>query len=68
MYVSPETEIVYKDIQEYNNSNEFETNIVAIKLQAGVRTPQNKDEEKMLEEIRMLEAQGKIVEIPYGTF
>lgn len=68
MYKSPDTGKVYKDYEEYCNSDELELGIVAIKLMAGERTPQNEREKKILAEIRKLQAEGKIVDIPYGTF
>ena len=68
MYTAPDTGKVYKDYQEYCNSDDLEAGVIALKLQSGERTPKNDDEREMLKEIRELEAQGKFVDIPFGTF
>ncbi|MBR5166677.1 MAG: hypothetical protein IKW86_01260 [Salinivirgaceae bacterium] len=68
MYKSSVTGKVYKDYDEYCNSDDLEVGVVALKLQSGERTPKNEEEREILKEIRELEAQGKIVDIPFGTF
>ena len=68
MYVSPDTGIVYKDYNEYCNSDELDTNSIAIKLKAGLRTPKDESERKILEQIREIESEGGIVDLTYGTY
>lgn len=68
MYKSNETGKVYKDYQEYCNSDELEMYDKFLKLNSGERMPQNKREEDWLEEMRQMETEGKIIDIPFGTF
>ncbi len=68
MYKSNETSKVYKDYQEYCNSDELEMYDKFLKLNSGERTPQNKREEEWLEEMRQMEVERKIIDIPFGTF
>ena len=68
MYVSNDTGIVYKDYQEYCNSDELEMYDKFLKLNSGERTPQNKREEKWLQEMKEMKARGEIIDIPFGTF
>ena len=68
MFKDPDTGKVYKDYHEYFNSDDLEVGVIALKLQSGERTPKNEDEREILKEIRELEAQGKFVDIPFGTF
>ena len=58
----------YKDFQEYCNSDDLETDDKFRKLLAGSRTPQNDEESEWLSSMRKLEAEGKSIEIPSGTF
>lgn len=58
----------YKDYQAYCNSDDLETDDIFRKLLAGSRTPQNDEEKTWLENMRKIEAEGKIIEIPSGTF
>lgn len=66
-YISPEGK-TYKDFKAYCNSDDLETDDVFRKLLAGSRTPQNEEERKWLEEMRRLQSEGKIIDIPTGTF
>lgn len=58
----------YKDFQEYCNSDDLETDDKFRKLLAGSRTPQNDEEQVWLDNMRALESEGKIIDIPSGTF
>ena len=68
MYKSEETGKVYKDYEEYCNSDELDTCEIFLKLNSGERTPQNAEEEKWLKNMRQMKAEGKIIDIPFGTF
>ena len=54
----------YKDYQEYCNSDDLDIDDKFRKLLSGSRTPQNEDERTWLENMRKLQEDGKIVEIP----
>ena len=66
-YISVDGKI-YKDFQEYCNSDDLELDDKFRKLLAGSRTPQTEEERVWLENMRKLESEGKIIEIPSGTF
>ena len=54
----------YKDYQEYCNSDHLDIDDKFRKLLSGSRTPQNEEERTWLENMRKLQEDGKIVEIP----
>ena len=54
----------YKDYQEYCNSDDLDIDDKFRKLLSGSRTPQNDEERMWLENMRKLQEDGKIVEIP----
>lgn len=54
----------YKDYQEYCNSDDLDIDDKFRKLLSGSRTPQNDEERMWLENMRKLQKDGKIVEIP----
>lgn len=58
----------YKDFQAYCNSDDLDTDDKFRKLLAGSRTPQNDKEKIWLTEMQKLEAEGKVIDIPSGTF
>lgn len=58
----------YKDFQAYCNSDDLETDDKFRKLLAGSRTPQNNEEKTWLANMRKIKAEGKIIDIPSGTF
>lgn len=66
-YISVDGKI-YKDFQEYCNSDDLELDDKFRKLLSGSRTPQTEDERLWLENMRKLQSEGKIIEIPSGTF
>ncbi|MDR0619167.1 MAG: hypothetical protein LBG17_04645 [Bacteroidales bacterium] len=47
-----------------NNDNDLDYDEIAVLLAMGNRVPQNEDEEKLLQGIRQLEAEGKEVYFP----
>lgn len=66
-YISSEGK-VYKDYQSYCNSDDLDVADIFRKLLAGSRTPQNDKEKIWLAEMQKLEAEGKVIDIPSGTF
>lgn len=58
----------YKDYQEYCNSDDLELDDTFRKLLAGRRTPQTEEERIWLEKMRKLQSEGKVIEIPSGSF
>ena len=60
--------MIYKDFQEYCNSDDLELDDKFRKLLSGSCTPQTEDERLWLENMRKLQSEGKIIEIPSGTF
>lgn len=58
----------YKDFQEYCNSDDLELDDKFRKLLTGSRTPQNEEEHVWLGNMRKLQAEGKVVDIPSGAF
>ena len=54
----------FKDYQEYCNSDDLDIDDKFRKLLSGSRTPQNDEERMWLENMRKLQEDGKIVEIP----
>ena len=59
---------VYKSIEEYYNDPGLDWSIKSLYLRSGQRKPQNKDEEKVLAEIKEMEARGIAVDDTYGTY
>ena len=51
-----------KNEKDYNGSG-FDIEQIQVYLMSGRRTPQNEMEEKLLEEIRAIEAKGRVVEV-----
>ena len=66
-YISVEGKL-YKDFQEYCNSEDLELDDKFQKLLAGSRTPQNDKEKIWLAEMQKLEAEGKVIDIPSDIF
>lgn len=62
-YISPDGES-FRDYQEYCNSDDLELDDKFRKLLAGSRIPQNEEERSWLIEMRKLESEGKVIEIP----
>ena len=62
-YISPDGGI-FKDYQEYCNSDDLEIDDKFRKLLAGSRVPQNDEERSWLIEMRRLESEGKVIDIP----
>lgn len=58
----------YKDFQAYCNSDDLETDDKFRKLLAGSRTPQNDEERNWLTNMKKLQSEGKVIDIPSGTF
>lgn len=58
----------YKDYQEYCNSDNLELDDKFRKLLAGSRTPQTEDERLWLGNMRKIQSEGKVIEVPSGTF
>ena len=58
----------YKDFQEYCNSDDLELDDKFRKLLSGSRTPQTEEERALLENMRKLQAEGKVIDIPSGSF
>ena len=58
----------YKNFQEYCNSDDLELDDKFRKLLSGSRTPQTEEECVWLENMRKLEAEGKVIDIPSGSF
>ena len=54
----------FKDYQEYCNSDDLELDDKFRNLLAGSRVPQNDEERSWLIEMRRLESEGKVIEIP----
>lgn len=54
----------YKDYQEYCNSDDLELDDRFRKLLSGSRIPQNDEERAWLIEMRKLQSEGKVIEIP----
>lgn len=59
---------IFKDYQEYCNSDDLELDDKFRKLLSGSRTPQNEDERVWLDNMRKLQSEGKVIEIPSATF
>lgn len=66
-YISVEG-ILYKDFQEYCNSEDLELDDKFRKLLAGSRIPQNDEEKVWLENMRKQQAEGKVIDIPSDIF
>ncbi|MCQ2172759.1 MAG: hypothetical protein MJZ17_08435 [Bacteroidales bacterium] len=58
----------YKDYQEYCNSDDLELDDKFRKLLSGSRTPQTEDERLWLGNMRKIQSEGKVIEVPSGTF
>ena len=66
-YISSDGKI-YKDFQEYCNSDDLDLDDKFRKLLSGSRTPQTEEERTWLKNMRKLQAEGKVIDIPSGTF
>lgn len=66
-YISVEGKL-YKDFQEYCNSEDLELDDKFRKLLAGSRIPQNDEEKVWLENMRKQQAEGKVIDIPSDIF
>lgn len=66
-YISVEGKL-YKDFQEYCNSEDLELDDKFRKLLAGSRIPQNDEEKVWLENMRKQHAEGKVIDIPSDIF
>lgn len=66
-YISVEGKL-YKDFQEYCNSEDLELDDKFLKLLAGSRIPQNDEEKVWLENMRKQQAEGKVIDIPSDIF
>lgn len=63
MYISPDGKS-YKDFKEYCDSDDLELDDKFRKLLAGARTPQNDEERAWLDEMRRLQEEGSVIDIP----
>ena len=66
-YLSPEG-IIFNNFQEYCDSDDLELDDKFRKLLAGNRTPQTEEERVWLKNMRKLQSEGKVTDIPSGTF
>lgn len=66
-YISVEGKL-YKDFQEYCNSEDLELDDKFRKLLAGSRIPQNDEEKVWLENMRKQQTEGKVIDIPSDIF
>lgn len=66
-YISADGKL-YKDFQEYCNSEDLELDDKFRKLLAGSRIPQNDEEKVWLENMRKQQAEGKVIDIPSDIF
>ena len=59
---------VYDSYKAYCNSPDLDSYTVMLKLHSGVRTPQNDYEQKLLKEMREIEANGGVIDFTEGTW
>ncbi len=58
--------MVYERPQSYYDSMDLDPEQVLLYLSMRKRKPQNESEERLLKEIREIEAKGRSVEIPFN--